>query len=59
MFKKIKELKLKVKIAIIAVAIIFVSSFVLAIFSTIRVIQLENMIEEHIQCSDISCDHKM
>ena len=59
MFKKIKMLKLKTKIAVIAFAIVFVSSFVLAIFSTIRVIQLENIIEEHINCSNISCDHMM
>lgn len=37
MFKKVKELKLKVKIAVIAVAIIFVSSFVLSIYSVVRI----------------------
>lgn len=59
MFKKIKMLKLKTKIAVIAFAIVFVSSFVLAVFSTIRVIQLEDIIEEHINCSNVSCDHMM
>ena len=59
MFKKIKMLKLKTKIAVIAFAIVFVSSFVLAVFSTIRVIQLEDIIEEHINCSNVSCGHMM
>ena len=44
MFKKIKELKLKVKIAIIAVVTIFVLTVILAIYSTIKVNNIENII---------------
>ena len=49
MFKKIKELKLKVKIAIIAFAVIFMSTVILAIYSTVKVSVLENNLENYIQ----------
>ena len=59
MFKKVKELKLKVKIAIIAFVVVFVTTVVLALYSTIKVVQLQNIIEEHIECANISCDYMM
>lgn len=59
MFKKVKELKLKVKIAIIAFVVVFVTTVVLALYSTIKVVQLQNIIEEHIECANISCNHMM
>ena len=43
--KKIKELKLKIKIALIALVLFFITSFVCAVYSTIKVIYLENLIE--------------
>ena len=59
MFKKIKELKLKVKVCIIAFIVVFVSTVILAVYSTIKVVQLENIIEEYVECANISCDHMM
>lgn len=59
MFKKIKELKLKVKVCIIAFIVVFVSTVILAVYSTIKVVQLENIIEGYIECANISCDHMM
>ena len=56
MFKKIKELKLKVKIAIIAFAIIFMSTVILAIYSTVKVSILENNLENYIQCGSFTCE---
>ncbi len=56
MFKKIKELKLKVKIAIIAVVTIFVLTVILAIYSTIKVNILENKFENYIECGNFSCE---
>ena len=47
MFKKIKELKFKVKLAVMIFVIIFISTVILAIYSTIKVVQLENIIEEY------------
>lgn len=46
--KKIKELKLKIKIALIALVVFFVTTFVCAVYSTIKVIYLENLIENYI-----------
>lgn len=59
MFKKIKELKFKVKLAVMIFVIIFISTVILAIYSTIKVVQLENIIEEYIQCGDGGCAHMM
>ena len=59
MFKKIKELKFKVKLAVMIFVIIFISTVILAIYSTIKVVQLENIIEEYIQCGDGECVHMM
>ena len=59
MFKKIKELKFKVKLAVMIFVIIFISTVILAIYSTIKVVQLENIIEEYIQCGDGECAHMM
>ena len=53
--KKIKELKLKIKIALIALVLFFITSFVCAVYSTIKVIYLENLIKEHI-CQIEGCE---
>lgn len=52
--KKIKELKLKIKIALVALIVFFVTTFVCAVYSTIKVIYLENLIEEYV-CLNGTC----
>lgn len=46
MFKKIKELKLKIKIAIIALIVVFVSTVVFSIYSVIKLNLMENDFNE-------------
>ena len=53
--KKLKELKLKIKIALIALVLFFITSFVCEVYSTIKVIYLENLLEEHI-CQIKGCE---
>ncbi len=52
--KKIKELKLKIKIALVALIVFFITTFVCAVYSTIKVIYLENLIENYI-CTNEAC----
>ena len=57
--KKLKELKLKIKIAIIALLVFFITTFVCAIYSTIKVIYLENLIENCIsQTNEETCSQE-
>ena len=55
MFKKIKELKLKVKISVIAFIVVFVLTVILAIYSTVKVHILEDRFENFIKCGSFTC----
>ncbi len=48
MFKKIKELKLKIKIGIIVFVVVFVTSVVFSIYSVVKVNMIENEFERKI-----------
>lgn len=56
MFKKIKELKLKVKISVIAFIVVFVLTVILAIYSTVKVHILEDRIENYVKCGSFTCE---
>lgn len=48
MFKKIKELKLKIKIGIVVFVVVFVTSVVFSIYSVVKVNMIENEFERKI-----------
>lgn len=52
--KKIKELKLKIKIALAALIVFFITTFICAVYSTVKLIYLEELIENYI-CQNNSC----
>jgi ABC-type amino acid transport system permease subunit len=56
MFKKIKELKLKVKISVIAFIVVFVLTVILAIYSTVKVHILEDRFENFVKCGSFTCE---
>lgn len=56
MFKKLKELKLKVQIAVIALVAVFIITVICAIYSAIKVNCLENQLENYIECGNITCE---